>query len=174
VGQQIRLAEGRIRPAWIQQQRLPAKLLRDTEAFEKTQPGDAFAPVGVLVLTHCLPISGNELANTAGDHTGIVRPMRPETESTMTNAAVTGSAATTNGRTMRLKYATGEVEVDMTSKTAIVTLTAGDRSLGFVLAVPQDGGGLNAVSIVADQGHQAAHMTPDAHGHGRVDVSARA
>jgi hypothetical protein len=77
-------------------------------------------------------------------------------ESTMTNAAVTGTAATTNGRTMRLKYATGEVEVDVTPKTAIVALTMGDRSLlvpgatVFVLAVPQDGGGLNAVAIVAE------------------------
>ena len=77
-------------------------------------------------------------------------------ESTMTNAAVTGTAATTNGRTMRLKYATGEVEVDVTPKTAIVGLTAGDRSLlvrgatVFVLAVPQEGGALNAVAIVAE------------------------
>jgi hypothetical protein len=77
-------------------------------------------------------------------------------ERTMTNAAVTGTAATTNGRTMRLKYATGEVEVDVTPKTAIVALTMGDRSLlvpgatVFVLAVPQDGGGLNAVAIVAE------------------------
>jgi hypothetical protein len=77
-------------------------------------------------------------------------------ESTMTNAAVTGTAATTNGRTMRLKYATGEVEVDVTPKTVIVGLTAGDRSLlvpgaaVFALAVPQDGGGLNAVAIIAE------------------------
>jgi hypothetical protein len=77
-------------------------------------------------------------------------------ESTMTNAAITGTAATANGRTMRLKYATGDVEVDVTPKTAIVALTMGDRSLlvpgatVFVLAVPQDGGGLNAVAIVAE------------------------
>jgi hypothetical protein len=77
-------------------------------------------------------------------------------ESTMTNAAITGTAATANGRTMRLKYATGEVEVDVTPKTAIVALTMGDRSLlvpgatVFVLAIPQDGGGLNAVAIIAE------------------------
>jgi hypothetical protein len=77
-------------------------------------------------------------------------------ESTMTNAAVTGTAATANGRTMRLKYATGEVEVDVTPKTVVVGLTAGDRSLlvpgaaVFVLAVPQDAGGPSAVAIVVE------------------------
>src|SRR6185312_7419608 len=48
-------------------------------------------------------------------------------DSTMTNAAVTGTVAKGNGRTLALKYADGTVEVDVTPKTAIVALTAGDR-----------------------------------------------
>ena len=81
-------------------------------------------------------------------------------ESTMTNAVVTGTAGTRNGRTMRLKYgagaAAGEVEVDVTSATAIVALTQGDRSLlvkgaaVFALAVPQTNGAVNAVAIIAE------------------------
>jgi hypothetical protein len=77
-------------------------------------------------------------------------------ESTMTNAAVTGMAGTTNQRTMHLKYATGEVEVDITPQTVIVGLTAGDRALlvpgaaVLALAVPQEGGGASAVAIIAE------------------------
>jgi hypothetical protein len=77
-------------------------------------------------------------------------------ESTMTNAAVTGTTARANGRTMRLTYAGGEVDVDVTPKTTIVSLTAGDRSLlvpratVFVLAIPQEGGTMSAVAIVAE------------------------
>jgi hypothetical protein len=77
-------------------------------------------------------------------------------ESTMTNAAVTGTVAKGDGRTLSLKYAEGTVEVDVTPKTAIVALTAGDASLlvrgatVFALAVPQADGAPNAVAIVAE------------------------
>jgi hypothetical protein len=82
-------------------------------------------------------------------------------ESTMTNAAVTGTAgARKNRRTLSLKYATaessGDVEVDVTRKTAIVALTQGDRSLivpgatVFALAVPQETGTPLAVAVVAE------------------------
>ena len=80
-------------------------------------------------------------------------------ESTMTNGAVTGTAKIRNGRTMRIKYANGktteDVEVDVTTKTAIVALTIGDRSLlvpgaaVFALAVSQNGA-MNAVAIIAE------------------------
>jgi hypothetical protein len=81
-------------------------------------------------------------------------------ESTMTNAAVTGTTGTGNRRTLRLKYGTGEtageVEVDLTRRTDIVALTLGDRSLlvpgaaVFALAVPQDTGGAIAIAIIAE------------------------
>jgi hypothetical protein len=77
-------------------------------------------------------------------------------ESTMTNAAVTGTARKGRGRTLELKYAGGAVEVDVTRKTAIVALTAGDRALlvpgasVFALAVPQDNGVPSAVAIIAE------------------------
>jgi hypothetical protein len=84
-------------------------------------------------------------------------------ESTMTNAAVTGTAAKRRGRTLHLKYSTnqgsptgGEVDVDITKKTAIVALTAGERSLlvpgaaVFALAAPGQGGTANAIAIVAE------------------------
>jgi hypothetical protein len=77
-------------------------------------------------------------------------------ESTMTNAAVTGMVGTTNRRTMHLKYATGELEVDITPQTVIVGLTAGDRALlvpgaaVLALAVLQEGGGTSAGAIIAE------------------------
>ena len=77
-------------------------------------------------------------------------------ESTMTNAAVTGTASTGDGRTLQLRYADGTVEVDVTRQTAIVALTLGDRSLlvpgatVFALAAPQEGGVANAVAIIAE------------------------
>jgi len=77
-------------------------------------------------------------------------------ESTMTNGAVTGNVAGANRRTLHVKYADGEVDIEITPSTAIVGLAAGDRSLlvrgatVFVLAVPRDGGGANAVAIVAE------------------------
>ena len=77
-------------------------------------------------------------------------------ESTMTNAAVTGAVRKGRSGTFSLKYAGGAVDVSVTRKTAIVALTAGDRSLlvpgaaVFALAVPQTGGAPNAVAIVAE------------------------
>jgi len=84
-------------------------------------------------------------------------------ESTMTNAAVTGTAANRNGRTLRLKYSAtpgaataGEVEVQITDKTAIVAFIAGDRSLlvrgatVFALALPQTDGTATAVALVVE------------------------
>ncbi|HVY66647.1 MAG TPA: hypothetical protein VHH11_17630 [Gammaproteobacteria bacterium] len=77
-------------------------------------------------------------------------------QSTMTNAAVTGTAGKGRGRTLALKYAGGTVDVDVTRKTAIVALTAGDRSLlvpgatVFALAVAQGNGAPSAVAIIAE------------------------
>src|SRR5512147_1141951 len=77
-------------------------------------------------------------------------------ESTMTNAAVTGAVRKGKRGTFSLKYAGGAVDVDVTRKTAIVALTAGDRTLlvpgatVFALAVPQGSGAPNAVAIVAE------------------------
>jgi hypothetical protein len=77
-------------------------------------------------------------------------------DSTMTNATVTGTAAKGAGRTLHLKYAGGDVEVDVTPRTAIVALTVGDRSLlvpgatVLALAAPQEGGTASAVAIIAE------------------------
>jgi hypothetical protein len=78
-------------------------------------------------------------------------------DSSMTNGAVTGNTVAANGRTLRVKYAGGEADVDVTAKTVIVALTAGDRSLlvpgatVFALAVPPEGGGSpSAVAIIAE------------------------
>jgi len=77
-------------------------------------------------------------------------------DSTMTNGAVTGTAAKGRGRTLQVRYAGGTTEVDVTRRTAIVALTMGDRSLlvpgatVFALAVPQPGGSATAVAIVAE------------------------
>jgi hypothetical protein len=83
-------------------------------------------------------------------------------ESTMTNAAVTGRAANRSGRKLHLKYATnqgggagGEVDVEITDKTAIVAFIDGDRSLlvpgasVFALVVPQ-GAAAAAVALVVE------------------------
>ena len=78
-------------------------------------------------------------------------------ESTMTNGAVTGSTVSGAGSTLRVEYAGGQVDVDVTPRTAIVALTAGDRSLlvpgatVFALAVPSpSGGAATAVAVVAE------------------------
>ena len=76
-------------------------------------------------------------------------------ESSMTNGAVTGNTSGAGGRTLRVKYKDGETDVDVTPTTAIVALTAGDRSLlrpgatVFALAIPV-AGGANAIAIVAE------------------------
>jgi hypothetical protein len=77
-------------------------------------------------------------------------------DSTMTNGAVTGSAAKRRGRTLTVSYAGGTQEIDITRRTAIVALTMGDRSLlvpgatVFALAAPQQAGGATAVAIIAE------------------------
>jgi hypothetical protein len=77
-------------------------------------------------------------------------------ESSMTNGAVTGNTSGAGGRTLHVKYAGGETEVDVTPKTAIVALTQGNRELlkpgatVFVLAIPQQGGGAAAVAVIAE------------------------
>jgi hypothetical protein len=77
-------------------------------------------------------------------------------ESSMTNGAVTGNTSGAGGRTLRVKYKDGETDVDVTAKTAIVALTLGDRALlkpgttVFALAIPQPGGGANALAIIAE------------------------
>jgi hypothetical protein len=77
-------------------------------------------------------------------------------DSSMTNGAVTGNTAARRGRTLKVKYAGGETDVDVTRKTDIVALTSGDRSLlvpgatVFALAVPGEDGGASAVAIVAE------------------------
>jgi hypothetical protein len=77
-------------------------------------------------------------------------------ESSMTNGAVTGSTSGRGGRTLHVKYAGGETDVDVTSKTAIVALTQGNRELlkpgatVFALALPQQGGTAVAVAVIAE------------------------
>ena len=78
-------------------------------------------------------------------------------DSTMTNGAATGTAAKGRGRTFNVRYAGGNVDVDVTRRTAIVALTIGDRSLlvpgasVFALALPpQAGGAATAVAVVAE------------------------
>jgi hypothetical protein len=77
-------------------------------------------------------------------------------ESSMTNGAVTGNTSGGAGRTLRVKYAGGETDVDVTPKTSIVALTIGDRALlkpgaaVFALAIPQQGGGATAVAVIAE------------------------
>jgi hypothetical protein len=77
-------------------------------------------------------------------------------ESSMTNGAVTGNTSGAGGRTLKVKYADGETDVDVTPKTAIVALTQGNRELlkpgatVFVLAIPQQGGGTAAVAVIAE------------------------
>jgi hypothetical protein len=76
-------------------------------------------------------------------------------ESTMTNGAATGIAAKGRNGTLTVRYAGGNVEVDVTRKTAIVGLTLGDRTLlvpgaaVMALVVPADNG-LMAVAVVAE------------------------
>jgi hypothetical protein len=81
-------------------------------------------------------------------------------ESTMTNAAVTGTSGKRSRRTLSLRYGTGaaagEVEIDLTRKTEIVALTQGDRSLlvpgaaVFALAIPAEAGPATAIAVVAE------------------------
>jgi hypothetical protein len=77
-------------------------------------------------------------------------------ESTMTNAAVTGVVTAGEGRTLKLRYATGEVEVNVAPATPIVELVPGDASLlmpgaaVFVIGMP-DGEAISAFAILAEK-----------------------
>ena len=76
-------------------------------------------------------------------------------DSSMTNGAVTGNTSGRGGRTLRVKYADGETDVDVTPKTAIVALVPGNRELlkpgaaVFALAIPQGSTGV-AVAVIAE------------------------
>ena len=78
-------------------------------------------------------------------------------ESTMTNAAVTGTATAGEGRTLKLRYPDGEVEVDVSPDTPIVELVPGDASLltpgatVFVLGVPEGEESITAFAILAEK-----------------------
>ena len=77
-------------------------------------------------------------------------------ESTMTNGAVTGTATAADSRTLKVKYATGEADIDVSPETPIVELVPGDASLlvpgatVFVLGAP-DGTTINAFAILAEK-----------------------
>jgi hypothetical protein len=77
-------------------------------------------------------------------------------ESSMTNGAVTGNTSGQGGRTLRVTYAGGETDVDVTPKTAIVALVPGNReqmkpgATVFVLAIPQRDGTRLAVAVIAE------------------------
>jgi hypothetical protein len=78
-------------------------------------------------------------------------------DSSMTNGAVTGNTSGKAGRTLRVKYAGGETDVDVTRKTAIVALTQGNRELlkpgatVFALALPPQGSGTaTAIAVIAE------------------------
>jgi hypothetical protein len=78
-------------------------------------------------------------------------------ESTMTNGAATGVVAKGRGGSMTVHHAGGNVEIDVTRRTAIVALTTGSRALlvpgatVMALAVPPPAGGnATAVAIIAE------------------------
>jgi hypothetical protein len=78
-------------------------------------------------------------------------------ESTMTNGAATGIVAKGRGGSMTVRHAGGNVEIDVTRRTAIVALTAGSRALlvpgATIMALaapPQGGGNPTAVAIIAE------------------------
>jgi hypothetical protein len=76
-------------------------------------------------------------------------------ESTMTNGAATGLVGKGRGGTMTVRHAGGNVEIDVTRRTAIIALTMGSRALlvpgatVMALAQPANGGAV-AVAIIAE------------------------
>ncbi len=76
-------------------------------------------------------------------------------ESTMTNGAATGVVAKGRDGTLKVSYAGGSIDVDVTRRTEIVALTMGSRALlvpgatVMALAAPTDGGA-TAVAIIAE------------------------
>jgi len=85
-------------------------------------------------------------------------------ESTMTNAAVTGSAASKDGRRLTLTYTGGSIDVEVTADTRIVGFIPGSPDLltpgatVFVLAVPGPDGSAMAVAVVAETNGVAPPM----------------
>jgi hypothetical protein len=77
-------------------------------------------------------------------------------DSSMTNGAATGVVAKGRGGTLNVRYAGGNVDVDVTRRTQIVALTMGNRALlvpgatVMALVVPADGGGATAVAVIAE------------------------
>jgi hypothetical protein len=78
-------------------------------------------------------------------------------ESTMTNGAATGVVAKGRGGSMKVHHAGGDVDIDVTKRTAIVALTPGSRALLvpratiMALVVPAQNGGIpTAVAIIAE------------------------
>jgi hypothetical protein len=74
----------------------------------------------------------------------------------MTNGAATGAVAKGRGGTLKVNYAGGSVDVDVTRRTEIVALTMGSRALlvpgaaVMARAAPADGGGAIAVAVIAE------------------------
>jgi hypothetical protein len=77
-------------------------------------------------------------------------------ESTMTNAAVTGSAASKDGKRLTLTYKGGSIDVEVTADTKIVGFIPGSPDLlkpgaaVFALAAPGPDGTAMAVAVVAE------------------------
>lgn len=77
-------------------------------------------------------------------------------ESTMTNAAVTGSTTSRDGRLLTLTYKGGTTDVQVTDDTQIVAFVPGSPDLLvpgaaiFALAVPGQDGTATAVAVVAE------------------------
>src|SRR2546425_7029298 len=59
-------------PAGIVKERLPPKLVGDTQSFQRAEAADALAPIAVLTVARLRPVSRDELANAPGDHSRIV------------------------------------------------------------------------------------------------------
>jgi hypothetical protein len=85
-------------------------------------------------------------------------------ETTMTNAAVTGSAASKDGRRLTLTYKGGSIDVEVTADTKIVGFIPGSTDLlkpgavVFALAVPGPDGSAMAVAVVAQTNGVAPPM----------------
>jgi hypothetical protein len=93
VREQVRPPERLVRPVRVLQSDLSAQLLCHSKGFDRAETSDAIAPIGVLVPARRRPVSGNKLANAAGDHVRIVAPS-PEVFAVMvSNAGATTPTA---------------------------------------------------------------------------------
>ena len=72
VGEEILTPVVGVRPGGIPQERLAPQFLGDAQALQRSQAGDALAPVQVLGLARRGPVAGDEFANAACDHSFIV------------------------------------------------------------------------------------------------------